>query len=76
VLFVRSSKSLEFYALKNVKKKAYICIKKKKGTTAPASTADLKKVKKIDFNFWPIFLHFWLRLLDAVLMNTIFIVRK
>jgi hypothetical protein len=37
-------KSPEFYAIKNVKKKAYSCLKKKKAT-APASTADPKKVK-------------------------------
>jgi hypothetical protein len=40
-------KSPEFYLLKNVKKKeAYSCILKKKRATAPASTADPKKVIK------------------------------
>ena len=39
-------KSPEFYLLKNVKKKAYSCILKEKRATAPASTADPKKVKK------------------------------
>ena len=39
--------SPELYLLKNVKKKkAYSCILKKKRPTAPASTADTKKVKK------------------------------
>ena len=43
-------KSPEFYAIKNVKKKeAYSCIKKI--ATAAASTADPKKVGKIDFDF-------------------------
>jgi hypothetical protein len=36
----------------------------------PARTADPKKVKKIDLDFCQFFLHFWLRLLDAVLMNS------
>jgi hypothetical protein len=36
-----------------------------------ASAADPKKVKKIDFDFCLFFLYFWLRLLDAVLMNII-----
>jgi hypothetical protein len=65
-------KSPEFYLLKNVKKKAYTrsCIFfLKKRATAPASTVDpmpIKKVKKIDFDFCQFFLHFWVRLLDAV----------
>ena len=50
--------------------------KRKKKSTLPASTADPKKVKKIDFDFCQFFLHFWLRLLDAVLMKTMFIVRN
>jgi hypothetical protein len=70
-------KSPEFYALKNVKKKPIVVLKKENRATAPASTADPKKVKKksilISANF---VLHFWLRLLDAVLMNTMFIVWK
>jgi hypothetical protein len=47
-------KSPEFYAIKNVKKKAYSCIKKRKAI-APASTADPKKVEKIDFHFYHFF---------------------
>jgi hypothetical protein len=44
---------------------------------APLTPKSMKKVKKkIDFDFCQFFLHFWLRLLDAVLMNTMFIVRK
>jgi hypothetical protein len=66
---------VEFYGLKKCKKKPIAVFKKKKAT-APASTADPKKVKKIDFGFCQSFLHFWLRLLDAVLMNTMFIVWK
>jgi hypothetical protein len=66
-------KSLEFYLLKNVKKKKPIAVfKKKKRATTRASTADPKKVQKIDFDFCHFFLHFWLRLLDAVLMNTMY----
>ena len=50
-------KSPEFYLLKNVKKKAYSCIfsLKKKRATAPASTADPKKVQKVDFDFCQFF---------------------
>jgi hypothetical protein len=70
-------KSLELYALKNVKKKkAYSCFIFFKRATAPPSTADPKKAKKIDFDFCQFFLHFWLRLLDTVLMNTMFMTRN
>jgi hypothetical protein len=42
--------------LKNVKKKEPIAVfNKKKRATAPASTADPKKVKKIDFDFYQFF---------------------
>ena len=58
-------KSPEFYAIKNVEKKACSCIKKKRAT-APASTADPKKVKKVDFDFCQFFFDFCVRLLDAV----------
>jgi len=51
-----SKKRFEFYGIKNVKKKAYSCIiLKKKRATAPVSTADPKKVKKIDFDFCQFF---------------------
>jgi hypothetical protein len=48
----------------------------KKRATSPASTADPKNAEKIDFDSYQIFVHLWLRLLDAVLMNTMFIVRN
>jgi hypothetical protein len=56
-------KSPEFYAIKNVKKKkAYSCIFFLKKKTAPASTADPKKVKKKSIL---IFAHFFRFLCQA-----------
>jgi hypothetical protein len=61
-------KSREFYALKNVlkKKKPIAVFKKKKREIVPASTADPKKVKKVDFDFYQIFFDFCVRLLKVV----------
>ena len=77
MLFVRSSKSLEFYLLKNVKKKKPIAVLfLTKRATAPTTTADPKKVKKIDFDFCQIFFDFCVRLLDAVQKFERLIVQK
>jgi hypothetical protein len=70
-------KSPEFYPIKKVFfSKGYSCKKKKKKSTLPASTADPKKVKKVEFFFCQFFLHFWLRLLDAVQKCERLMVRK
>jgi hypothetical protein len=59
VLSNRSSKSLQFYPIKNVfKKKRWGCIKKRKRVTLPASTADPKKIEKVDFDFCQSFFRF------------------
>jgi hypothetical protein len=70
-------KSPEFYLLKNVKKKKPIAVlKKKKERQRQPAPPTPKRSKKSIFDFCQFFLYFWLRLLDAVLMNTMFIVRK
>jgi hypothetical protein len=71
-------KSPEFYLLKNVKKKKkpIALFKKKKRATAPSSTADPKKVKKVDFDFCQFFFDFCVRLLDAVRKSVALIVQK
>ena len=52
-------KSPESYPIKKVFfSKVYSCKKKKKKSTLPASTADPKKVKKVDFDFCQFFFAF------------------
>ena len=51
-------------------------IKKKKERQRQPAPTNLKRSEKIVFDFCQFVLHFWLRLLDAVLMNTMFIVQE
>jgi hypothetical protein len=70
-------KSQEFYLLKNGKKNSLLLFSFffKKSDSASQHRRP-QKGQKIDFDVCQFFLHFWLRLLDAVLMNTMFVVRK
>ena len=47
-------------------KKKTVQLYKKNRVTMPASTADPKKIEKVDFDFCHFFFDFCVRLLDAV----------
>jgi hypothetical protein len=79
VLFAGSSKKfriLRFNKCKKKKKPIAVFKKKKERATAPASTADPKKVQKVDFDFCQFFFDFCVRLLDAVQKLERLIVQK